>query len=128
MSTAINDVQLTQADHNYLLELSDDESFNTIFAWLAGNDSTRRQFALKLVSQFGKAVTDKLLAEAFGKGKSPKQRVRLLAAIEEIGEPLDTNQWMLLVFEARRFSGVVAKQIAQLMVWNRQLTTGAAGA
>ena len=120
MSGSIDEARLNRTDIEHLAGLSRDEQCWAVLGWLSGRDSRRSNLAIHLMERFGDGATDLLLSAALAARKSPQQRVRLLAAIERIGKPLDARQWMLLMAETRRFEGAVLSQIGHLLVWNRE--------
>ena len=122
MEASVDEARLDQADLRYLFGLPQDNASSTVFRWLTGRDVRRSKLATNVLAKIGHAATDLLLSEALAPRKSPQQRMRLLAAIEQIGNPLDSQQWIRLVSEARRFEGAVLGQIMRLVVWNRQRT------
>jgi hypothetical protein len=119
MDATNTDAQFNRADLEYLQGLPQDDRLGVLLGWLTGKQKRQSNLAIRVLAQTNKAATDQLLAEAFAKGKSPRQRILLLSAIEQVGHPLDANQLMWLMTEARRFKGAVFKQIAQLLAWNR---------
>jgi hypothetical protein len=114
--------RLNDDDLQYLSGLSKDQFFVTLLDWLGGKDPRRNDLAADFIRQTGQDPTAELLSEAFAKGKSPKHRVRLLAAIEKIGHPLAAEQVMSLMPVAFRTKGVVQAQIWKLLAWNREAT------
>lgn len=120
MRGSVDEAQLSRADLEHLAGLSLDEQFSTVLGWLAGRASRRSDLAIGVMEYLGVGATDLLLSAVLAARKSPQQRVRLLAAIERIGNPLDTRQWMLVMAETRRFNGAVLSQIAHLLAWNRE--------
>jgi hypothetical protein len=104
----------------YLSGLPRDNACSTLLRWLTGRDIRRSNLATKLMAQAGKASTALLLSEALAARKSQHQRIRLLAAIEQVAHPLDPQQWLMLVSQLRRFKGEVVDQIRDLILWNQR--------
>src|SRR5690349_7404768 len=57
-------------------------------------------------------------------GRPARDRVRLLAAVERLGVPLDADQWLDLTIAARRYGRTVQRQIARLLAGGRSTTVG----
>jgi hypothetical protein len=122
MKKNIDDAQLDQADARYLFGLPENKASSTVLGWLTGKHSRRSKLAMKLLATMGQAATGLLLSKALAPRKSPQQRIRLLMAIEQIGNPLDSQQWLGLLSQAQRFEGEVKHQIMRLVTTNRQRT------
>lgn len=119
MDEPIDESQLNLADVAYFQGLPRDAAYETAIKWLSGKDPRRRRLAMVGIVKAGKAATDLLLIEALSRRKSPAQRIRLFAAIEQIGCPLDGPQFCSLMIGAQQFPDAVRTQIAHLIDWNR---------
>jgi hypothetical protein len=115
----IDEARMDQADLEHFRDLPGNQQGSTLLSWLTGRNKRRSTLAVNILARSGNAGTDLLLSEAFAKGKSTRQRLCLLAAIAEVGHPLDEERWWRLMDGMIRFGGAVGKEIMRLMVWNQ---------
>jgi hypothetical protein len=100
------------------------ERFRLLMKWLIGNHVRRRALATEIVAGTGKLAVPVLLDEALAPRKSAQQRLRFFDVMDQIGQPLDMDQWMELCSSVWRNCPVVAVRILRLL---RALQPVAAG-
>ena len=100
-----------------------DKQLLMVMKWLVDDDESRRNVATGVIASIGANGVSRLVREALAPGKHSQQRVRLLQAVEKIGQPLQLDQVFDLNAATRRSDAAVQDQIARVLAAHRRASS-----
>jgi hypothetical protein len=86
----------TRSDLESLMRLSEAECTQTTIQWVMRKNARRQALATTIMANRGKTGVSLLAREIMAPRRSAQQCLRLLDALEKIGQPLELGDWFNL--------------------------------